>query len=204
MDTSIAGAGSDRRGNVHLIYRRSSGGIVAESSYRYAKIDAKEQAASASERMAPRDSPSGILRVRAVVGDALPSGATCPVISVDPESGTALAGYSHLRIGDMWRETRAWPMHKAFCWEMRTASAGRDAFFALVLGQDGSDGRPVELVRLAGDAWSVPVRVGVAKVSGVFGIPAYALAISGADDGRLFLVWPRESGIVGRWFMPAP
>jgi len=128
-------------------------------------------------------------------------------LSVDPETGTALFVIAH----DMSRLVREAVRDEAIglpigtYWEPRLAPAGRDRFHAVVIGKSRNfwtwtaKGSPIYYLEFSDRAWSAPIEVGIADVSAYWGLIWNAIQIGSDGKNRALVVWPIESGIVGRW-----
>ena len=206
LDSVVVGVDADRNGNVYLLYSRAQGGVSARPSYRYARI--------AAELFKPiRDNDAGALdkeqkarKALAVEGRPLPIEGGHQWLSVDPNSGKAFVSLRFIVVGDTWSDQISWPLEGVKLWNVRVAADLDDAFSALTIGPASRSAQAKENVvrymRLSGGAWSAPIEIGVASVGSFFGLTGDALGIARAVDGRVFVVWPTESAIVGRWILP--
>jgi len=116
--------------------------------------------------------------------------------AADPVSGTVLVvkpnDSSIAFENGRWSTPLRLPL--SIFWTPKLAPAGGNAFHLITQTEPG-----VAYLYYAHGSWSAPVELGQAGVASVWGSTWGALNI--ASDGRnhAFVVWPTETGIVGRW-----
>jgi hypothetical protein len=205
-DSEIVGLDADRRGNVYFIYRLTHGGLGDQAEYRYARISAETFTISANRDPNAPDTKPKAMQAVSMVGKPVPMKGLHQWLSVDPDSGTAFVSLRFIVNGDSWSEAISWPLKGVKLWNVRTAADQGDDFHLFALERPGQSsfgkGYPVQYLRLSKGSWSPPLEVGVADVSTVFGFTGDALSIARTADGKVFLSWPTENAIVGRWVEP--
>ena len=186
LDTSVVDATADAQGNVHLVYTKTRGGLAAEATYRYVKVDAASLRSARDAAPAPAEpgKPSGPFK--AVEGRQVDKGSTA--------------------IGESLRHPPATPMPRSF--KAVVARDAGDTLHAALVAEalDPWWGKhfPIRYFTLIDNAWSAPVDLGFADVSSFWGYIWAAVDIAGAGRGAAFVVWPMEHAIVGRWVEQIP
>jgi hypothetical protein len=205
-DSEIVGLDADRRGNVYFIYRLTHGGLGDQAVYRYARIGADAFTFSGNRDTSVPDMKPKATQAASIVGKPVPMKGLHQWLSVDPDSGTAFVSLRFVVTGDSWSDAISWPLKGVKLWNVRTAADQGDDFHLFALERPGQSsfgkGYPVQYLRLSKGSWSPPLEVGMADVSTAFGFTGDALSIVRTADGKVFLSWPTENAIVGRWIEP--
>lgn len=187
------------QGMVHVAYDAARGGLLAESSPRYARFSVRDPEI-------PLDPPPGV-RFRPIQGipveglrrQGMSGGfGSQTALSVDPETGTALILRAHDRswlVRDgTWSDTGTVPFFASGPWEPRLCPAGEERFHALLLG-----GSRVFYLQYSERGWSAPVDLGSAHTTSFLGWFGATVQIGGDGHGRALAVWPVKRGLAGRW-----
>lgn len=193
----------DDRGDLYLVYASSRTALVVDAQPRYAQIPFMqgiplEAPLLAGSRRATKLYPVNgkpVLSLQPGVADLDQA-----AIAVDPKSGKLLLVRAHRPTFTLdngtWSLPRQLPLSQF--WEPRLAPAGGDAFHLMTVDEE-----KVLYLLYTTDGWFAPVEIGRTNVAATFGSVWDALAIASAGRNRAFLVWPTETGIVGRWVQGA-
>lgn len=216
-DTLHISAGSDRLGNLYVLYEKSSGGLMAPGSacnFFGLRVAAHTLLASPPPAAAASAASSAARSVLAVAG--LPVAQLEPrgncadgvhAVAVDPDDGHVWFAQRRWLEGPQWQPTA--PMPVASGWPGGLSAGGAGSFHVLRIGPSPNEwvgGRhPVYYLRwtVAG-GWAAPLQVGVADVDSFWGYVWRAVAIAAAGPDRAFMVWPTPEGISGRWVERLP
>ena len=201
-DTYATSIASDLDANIYVLYEKSRGGIGAESKYYYIRIDSKVFKSSKASLPGIMEIQVGSRKIRAVGENKARPIKQCleigKQIAVDPQSGTALIGNSFLVRENTWNSISSCSAVPA-----QVVPSGLNSFHALALGKPRDSwwgkGHPVQYLLFSEGAWSTPVELGLADVESFWGNVATAIGITTIGHDKVFLVWPMEHGIVGRW-----
>lgn len=184
-DTAVIDAEADERGNVHLVYGRSRGGLMSETSHRYIKLGAELLRVGPGTSGTP-DAPASSTQFRAVEGQ--------PIDNRQEVPGRTSTGATLI------------PRPAGLA--LRLSLDGERTLHALTVGEARDQwwgkGFPIRYLAYSGGAWSGAIDAGLADVSSFWGYIWGALDIVSAGHGRAFLVWPTERAIVGRWVERLP
>lgn len=202
---------ADARRNIHVVYDATRHFFVNATEARYARFKVGECSTNGATGPGTATATKADRLLLAVSGQPIEGqfgtlGLGSQVsLSVDPETGTV----HFVRAHDMSRLVRETVRYEEIrlpftrYWEPRLAPAGRDRFHAVVVGAVRnvwtSKGFPLNYLAFSDSAWSAPVEVGIADVSGFWGFIWNAIQIGSDGKNRALVVWPIENGIVGRW-----
>jgi len=198
LDASDAMPAVDGRGNLHVVYTAFRGGLATTYEPRYA-CTALVPVQPATDHAAP----AGVTAAQTLVsvrGSPIPwfrpepGGLAQAASAVDPVSGSVLVVPAH---GPGYAlDDGKWvppvPLPLSTFSEPRLTPAGGNAFHLMVT----VDARVLYLLYADG-GWSAPIEIGQASVAS--GSLWTELDIAGNGSNRAFAVWPRSTGIVGRW-----
>jgi hypothetical protein len=201
-DTRVEALAADASGAVNVLYTISTGGIAGESWGRYARIRAEVLSDEECTFPGVTQTEVGSRRCRAFTG-SVDGVYYRHALAVDPDTGIALVGLRYLRRGD---ELIGGPFElpldvRPSSPDFRAAAAGRGAFHAVVSATaPGEKGSAFAWYLLFSEReWFAPILLGPTGAASFFGTEWDAYGIAGLHEGRAFVVWPTEHGIVGRW-----
>ena len=190
---------ADDHGDLYVVYESSRTALVADEQPRYAQIQLKTPKAKEEPLPAnlPRSTTLCPVSGKQIV--SMPPGLAelhQYSVAVDPDSGTLLVVRAHQPAFALTRGTWSPPLRLplSLFWEPRLAPAGGDAFHLMTVKEDR-----VLYLLYTPDGWSAPIELGQTQVAEAYGSIWGALGIASAGHNRAFLVWPSETGIVGRW-----
>jgi hypothetical protein len=218
-DTLLISTGSDRHGNLYVLYEKPIGGNLLSSgsvcNFFGVRVGADSLHASPPLAAAASAASSAAGRVVAFAGrpvEPLERGGNCAdgvhALSVDPDDGRVWFAQRRLLDGEHWRPTA--PMPLASGWPGGISAGGAGSFHVLRLGRSPNEWigghLPVHYLRWTVDGgWAAPLQVGVADVDSYWGGYVWdAVAIAAAGPDRAFTVWPTPEGISGRWVERLP
>jgi hypothetical protein len=186
-DTKTLRFVADGDGTAYLLYERSRGGLAAEPSLNYVRLanDVLKRApapGSAATSPAQRMPPIEPVHGRAVPGKV--------VLRAQPPAAV------HVIPAPEHRYTEVATCECSGIVHALTFGEARDQWFG--------KGRPVRYAVFDGERWSAPIEVGTADVSSFWGWVWDAAAIACTSRGDVFVVWPTEQAIMGRWLEPVP
>lgn len=188
-DTTVYSIAADRKGNLHLVYKKSHSGFPQQSSHSYMQIDADVLLGKASLESYSEVQSTSSFKLYAVKGQDVGKETTAEKYWQGDSTPFAFPG------GQYDYRLR----YSAYCedtWHVLTAGEPKDSWWG--------KGNPIRYQRYSNNEWSAPVEVGVADVSSFWGYFVDALDITCIDNDRAFLVWPTEQGFVGRWVKNIP
>jgi hypothetical protein len=198
LDISNSMPAVDGNENLHIVYDVSRSGLAASAQPRYARITLKPSLPRA-EKTAPNNA-NNTQKLYPFSGSQIPwlglerTGLFQATSAVDPTSGTVLIvranDASYALTQNNWSLPLKLPLSRYFA--PKLVPAGGDAFHLMT-----SEGERVLYLLYAQGNWSAPVELGQANVASgsIWG----ALGIAGNGHNRAFVVWPTETGVVGRW-----
>lgn len=213
FDTQFISTGSDRNGNVYVLYERSRGGglLASGAKCNYFGVRVGADALHAGPPSAVSASAASLAaRAEVVIAgqpvEQLEPRGNCAdgvhTVAVDPDDGRVWFAQRRVLDGEQWRRTG--PMPLASGWPAGTSAGGAGSFHVLRMGRAPNEwigGHfPVYYLRwtIAG-GWAGPLQVGVADSDAYWGSVRDALAIAATGPDRAFVAWPTPEGIVGRW-----
>lgn len=191
----------DGNGNLHVVYEASRGGLGASDQPRYAQIKLMPHQSRGGQGLS--DNMAYKKQLYPVSGSQIPLFASVPryglyraTAAVDPASGTVLVvrenDTSFAQTHGIWSLPLRLPLSGYS--EPRLVPAGGDAFHLMTVA-----GNQVLYLLYAQGGWSAPVKLGQANVASHWGSLWGALGIASNGHNRAFVVWPTETGFVGRW-----
>jgi len=200
LDTSNAMPTVDDEGNVHIVYDASREGMAASGQPRYARVTLMPPLSRAEQRSP--DNTASTKKLHSFTGSQIPliSPARMALFqattAVDPTSGTVLIvranDASYALTHNNWSLPLKLPLSRYLVTKL--VPAGGDAFHLITI----ENHRVLYLLYTQG-GWSAPVELGQSNVASYWGSIWGALGIASKGHNRAFVVWPTETGIVGRW-----
>jgi len=207
LDASSSMLTTDSNGNLHIVYNAS---LAQGSQPRYAEVQLIPPMSGVEHRL-PGYTVNG-KPLYSVSGKKLPMGLKVDVspvaASMDPATSTVLVvrenDTSIVLTNGKWSSPLRLPLSTFY--DPKLAPAGGDAFHAMTIAPEtGWDAATrVLYLRYAQGGWSAPIELGQKNVPSIWGIDTNPTGIASNGRNRAFVVWSRETGVVGRWVVAAP
>jgi hypothetical protein len=199
LDTANSMLAADSNGVLHIVYEVFRNGMAGSSEPRYAEIQLMPPGSGVAHGL-PGTTAGGksLYPVSGspipILGNERPFYFSRAAMAVDPETGTVLVARvdeqaSFVNTNGKWISLPGLPLSY---YRAVPAPAGGDAFHVMTAGKSNE----VLYQRYRAGRWSGAVELGQGK-GGYYGI---------ASNGhnRAFVVWAKETGIVGRWVVAMP
>jgi len=188
-DTRVYDMAADNQGSVHLVYAASGGGVASDTEHRYVRLTAELLRRSAGSGSGGAESPKSSDKLPDVQGQKI---GEHQVVRRESSNGPALIA---LPVGP-------------FAGGSRLSSDTGETLHAVTIGEPRNQwwgkGFPVRYQLFSDNAWSGGIDVGVAEVRAFWGGIWDAFDIASVGNDRVFVVWPTEQAIVGRWVEHLP
>jgi len=189
QDTTVDDIAADDQGSVYLVYSASSGGLASATEHRYVRLTAELLRRNAGSDSGGPGSPESSSKFLSVQGQPI---GEHQVVRRESPNGPAFIA---LPVGP-------------FAGGSRLSSDTGETLHAVTIGEPRNQwwgkGFPVRYQLFSDNAWSGGIDVGVAEVRAFWGGIWDAFDIASVGNDRVFVVWPTEQAIVGRWVEHLP
>lgn len=197
LDTSNAMLAVDAKENLHIVYEASRSGLAASGQPRYAQVHLMPP--QPGEALGLTDHTTSHRQLYPVSGSQIPllgsvqGGLNSAAAALDAVSGTMLVvvhDTSYTLTHGQWSLPLRLPLPQSL--KPKLAPAGGDAFHLMTVADND-----VQYLLYTQDSWSTPVKLGRTSEASRHLWDSFGMASNGHN--RAFVVWPTETGIVGRW-----